>query len=66
VRHVTTNPTSFINALFYLHEVTTSNIILGKGKVVSVLFLTKHHAMEAYWGSGSTAPYILDLGTRWR
>jgi hypothetical protein len=21
-----------------------------KGKVVSVLFLTEHHAMKAYWG----------------
>jgi hypothetical protein len=30
----------------------------SKGKVVPVL-LTKHHAMEAYWGSGYTAPLIL-------
>jgi hypothetical protein len=22
--------------------------------------------MKAYWGSGCTAPRILDLGTRWR
>jgi hypothetical protein len=22
----------------------------GKGKVVPVLFVTEHHAMEAYWG----------------
>jgi hypothetical protein len=22
--------------------------------------------MKAYWGSGGTAPRILDLGTRWR
>jgi hypothetical protein len=28
-------------------------------------FLTKHHAMKAYWGSGGIAPHI-DLGTRWR
>jgi hypothetical protein len=33
--------------------------------VVSVLFLTEHHAMKAYWGSGGIAPRI-DLGTRWR
>jgi hypothetical protein len=28
--------------------------------------LTEHHAMKAYWGSGSTAPRILWPGTRWR
>jgi hypothetical protein len=29
--------------------------------------LTEHHTtMKAYWGSGSIAPRILDLGTRWR
>jgi len=22
--------------------------------------------MKAYWGSGGTAEWILDLGTRWR
>jgi len=29
--------------------------------------LTEHHAMKAYWGSGDTAPCILDLGAtcRW-
>jgi hypothetical protein len=37
----------------------------GKGKVVPV-FLTKHHAMKAYWGSGGITPLIIDLGTRWR
>jgi hypothetical protein len=30
------------------------------------LCLTKHHAMEMYWGSEGIAPRILDLGTRWR
>jgi hypothetical protein len=29
-----------------------------KGKVVPVLS-AEHHAMEAYWGSGGTAPLIL-------
>jgi len=29
-----------------------------------VLFSTEYHAMKAYWGSGSIAPRILDLGTR--
>jgi len=38
----------------------------GKDKVVSVLFLTEHHAMEAYCGNGGIAPRILDLGARWR
>jgi len=31
-----------------------------------LLILTEHHAMKLYWGSGSTAPRILDIGTRWR
>jgi len=30
-----------------------------KLKVVPVLFLTKHHAMKAYWGSGGIDPIIL-------
>jgi hypothetical protein len=29
-------------------------------------FLTEYRAMEAFWGSGSRAPRILGLGTRWR
>jgi len=38
-----------------------------KGKVVPGL-LTEHHAMKmkTYWGSGSIAPRIIELGTRWR
>jgi hypothetical protein len=36
-----------------------------KEKVKLSLYLTKHHAMKAYWGGG-IAPRILDLGTRWR
>jgi hypothetical protein len=36
----------------------------SKVKVVPVL-LIKHHAMKAYWGNGSIAPRILDLGSRW-
>jgi hypothetical protein len=31
----------------------------GKGKVVPVLFLTQHHAMKAYWGSGDITLRIL-------
>jgi hypothetical protein len=37
-----------------------------KGKVIPALFLTDHHAMNAYWESGGIALCILDLGTRWR
>jgi hypothetical protein len=33
-------------------------------KVELSLSLTKHHATEAYWGSGGVAPRILDLNTR--
>jgi hypothetical protein len=33
---------------------------------VPVLFLTQHHTMKTYWGSGCTAPRILNLGNRWR
>jgi hypothetical protein len=32
---------------------------IALGKVVTVLFLTEHHAMKAYWGSGGIAPHIL-------
>jgi hypothetical protein len=28
------------------------------------LCLTKHYSIKTYWGSGSIAPRILDLGTR--
>jgi hypothetical protein len=40
--------------------------VLVEDKCVPVLFLIEHHAMEAYWGSESIAPRIIDLGTRWR
>jgi hypothetical protein len=33
-----------------------------KVKVVPVLFLTEHHSMKTYWGSGGIAPRILELG----
>jgi hypothetical protein len=35
-------------------------------KFSQCFFLTKHHAMKTYGGSGGIAPWILDLGTRWR
>jgi hypothetical protein len=33
-------------------------LVKVKGKGISVLFLTEHHAMKAYWGSGCIAPRI--------
>jgi len=35
-------------------------------KIRLSLCLTKHHALKTYWGSGGTAPRILELGIRWR
>jgi hypothetical protein len=35
-------------------------------KVKFSMCLTKHHAMNTYYGSGGKAPHILNLGTRWR
>jgi hypothetical protein len=39
-------------------------------KVISLkavpVFLTQHHAMNAYWRNGGIAPHIIELGTRWR
>jgi hypothetical protein len=32
---------------------------------LSLRFLTEHNVMKMYCGSGSIAPRILDLGTRW-
>jgi hypothetical protein len=37
-----------------------------KGKIVPVIFLSVHHAMNAYKGSGGIVPRTLDLGTIWR
>jgi hypothetical protein len=34
----------------------------GKGRVP--VFLTEHHVMKAYWGSGGIAPRIPDRGIR--
>jgi len=45
-------------------SVTCYKILRGVGKVVPVFFLTKHHAMKMYWGSGGINARILDLRTR--
>jgi hypothetical protein len=62
---------SQVRGQLYLHSGTLHHIqhIIYhkiKLKVKLPLCLTEHHAMNAYWGSGSIDPYILDLGTRWR
>jgi hypothetical protein len=49
-------------AEFSSESPTSINLV----KVKLSLFLTKHHAMKAYWGRRGIAPRILDLGTRWR
>jgi hypothetical protein len=50
--------------VWVLSKFCVVNIV--KGKIVPVLFLTQHHAMKTYWGSGCIAPRIFGLGTRWR
>jgi hypothetical protein len=50
-----------------MHKFIPSGVVcLYKGKIVTVPFLTEHHAMKAYCGSGGIAPRTLDLCTRWR
>jgi hypothetical protein len=44
---------------FFIRLFLPQCIHKGKGKVVPVLFLTEHHAMKAYWGSGGIVPLIL-------
>jgi hypothetical protein len=53
------------NLILLLITVLTAGKLKVKIKL-SLCFLTEQHAMEAYWGSGSRTPRILDLGTRWR
>jgi hypothetical protein len=36
-----------------------NEVVKVKSKVVPVLFITEHHAMKAYWGSGVIDPRIL-------
>jgi hypothetical protein len=37
-----------------------------KVKLSLCIFLTENHAMNAYWGTGSAAPQVLDFETGWR
>jgi hypothetical protein len=56
----------FYLLVFYCH-VYFGIIRCGlKIKIKLSLCLTQHHAMNTYWDSGSIAPRILDLGTRWK
>jgi hypothetical protein len=55
-----------INKYILINPKSTFYRILVRSKAVPVLFLTEHHAMKAYWGSGCLVLRILDLGTRWR
>jgi hypothetical protein len=51
-----------------LYSPTAASLLvkdMQKGKVVSELILTEHHAMKAYGRNGGIAPRILDTGTRW-
>jgi hypothetical protein len=51
---------------FMLHMYTTLLLSSVQVKVKLSLCLTKCHTTKMYWGSGSIAPHILNLGTRWR
>jgi hypothetical protein len=43
---------------YFPHHTGPSKVKV-KLSLCPVLFLTKHHAMKAYWGSGCIAPLIL-------
>jgi hypothetical protein len=55
-----------LTSLQWWHKRMLYLMKIAKVKVKLSLCLTKHHAMKTYWGSGSIAPRILDLCTRWR
>jgi len=57
-----------VESKLHKHEFVLHYLGEGKGedKIVLVHFLTEHHAMKTYWGSGDIVPRIFDLGTRWR
>jgi hypothetical protein len=64
------NPAFPAHSLVIIMTEPTQLLDHAKGRVKVKLslyfFLTKHHAMEAYWGNGGITPHILDLSTRWR
>jgi hypothetical protein len=44
----------------------TASTYGGEVKVKLSLWLTKHHAIRAYWGVEVQLHTFFDLGTRWR
>jgi hypothetical protein len=60
IAHILNHLTDF-NDTWYEHCASDDH-----KKVKLSLCLTKHYAMKTYWGSGSIAPHILNLGIRWR
>jgi hypothetical protein len=56
--------TTLTNKTDYYNDVRRTLKVKVKAKLS--LCLTKYHAMKTYWGRGSIAPCILNLGTGWR
>jgi hypothetical protein len=51
----------------HLHPVLASGLFLSVKETVNYpCFLTEHHTIMLYWGSGGIAPCSLDLGIKWR
>jgi hypothetical protein len=51
-----------LNATFESNRNLNDNEIRVKIKRFLCFFITEHHAMKVYWGSGSIAPSILNFG----
>jgi hypothetical protein len=73
LRLVSVPCTVAVQWLIQLHPPTNLQIFIYivanetvKVKVKLSLCLTKHHAMETYWGAEVELHAIFDLGTRWR
>jgi hypothetical protein len=54
-----------VRCLLKFHKLQRA-VLYTKSNMNMVKALTEHHAMKAYWGSGSIAPLIFYLRTRWR
>jgi hypothetical protein len=60
-------PASIFSLLLsFDHLIEERNKAKVKVKVKLALCVTKHHAMMMCWGNGGIAPYVLNLGTKWR
>jgi hypothetical protein len=64
IQSIHSNPIPLRSVLVLFSQVDYNITMLkGKDKIVpELLFLTKHHTMKAYWGSGFIAPRFLDGG----